>query len=136
TLDVTNDFKLQAGGYYGWFESNSGSFETFDPRFGFAWAPSDKHWLRAYYREDTQYPVTQTLSPVSTVGLRPLQLPMFIQGQTKTTALRWDAEWNERLFTTAEYQHVKFVDMSLDVPDFIGSFSTWQGEIDRVHLSA
>jgi Tfp pilus assembly protein PilF len=136
TLDISNDFRLQAGGYYGWFESNGGAFETFDPRVGIAWAPSDKHWLRAYYREDTQYPVTQTLSPVSIVGLRPVQLPMFIQGQTKTAAVRWDAEWNERFFTAAEYQHVRFVDMSLDVPDFIGSFSTWQGEIDRIHLSA
>lgn len=136
TLEISNDLKLQAGAYYSWFDSNSGVFEAVDPRVGVAWAPVDDHWLRAYYRRDTQYPVSQTLSPVSTVGLVPLQLPLFYQGQSETAALRWDAEWSERFFTAAEYQNVRFSDMLLDVPDLRGWFDTSHGEIDRISISA
>lgn len=135
-LDVTNDLKVQAGAYHSRFDSSGGAFDTVDPRIGVAWAPVENHWLRASYRRDTQFPVTQTLSPVSTVGLVPLQVPLFYEGQAKTAALRWDAEWNERLFTSVEYQNVRFAGAAIDIPDLYGLYSTDSGKIDRVSVAA
>src|SRR5690606_39194536 len=66
----------------------------------------------------------------------PLQVPLFYEGQTRTAALRWDAEWNERLFTAVEYQKVKFTGAAIDVPDLLGMFGIGFGEIDRVSLAA
>ncbi|WP_439614874.1 TonB-dependent receptor domain-containing protein [Shinella sp.] len=136
TYDFSPDLQVQGGAYYSWFDSGSGVFETVDPRIGIAWAPVENHWLRAYYRRDTQYPVTQTLSPVSTVGLVPLQLPSFYQGQARTAAVRWDAEWSERFFTSLEYQNLHFDSVSIGIPGFFNWFETSQGEIDRISLSA
>ncbi|MCR6500722.1 TonB-dependent receptor [Shinella sp. CPCC 101442] len=136
TLDVSNDLKLQAGAYYSWFDSKSGTLEEVDPRFGIAWTPVENHWLRAAYRRDTQYPVTQTLSPVSTVGLVPLSIPLFIQGEKDTTMVRWDAEWSDRFFTSLDYQHVTFDGSSIGAPGFASAFETATGEIDRVNVSA
>ena len=136
-LDISNDLKLQAGAYYSRFDSSGGVFDTVDPRIGVAWAPVENHWLRAYYRRDTQFPVTQTLSPVSTVGLTPLDLPLLTEGQSRTAAVRWDAEWNERFFTSLEYQHVRFDDTIADVPDYLNRwFYIGEGRIDRVSLAA
>lgn len=135
-IEVTNDLKVQAGAYYSWFDSESGIFDAVDPRIGIAWTPVENHWLRASYRRDTQYPVTQTLSPVSTVGLVPLDIPMFIQGEKETAAVRWDAEWSERLYTSVEYQHVTFDGTSLGIPDLSGFFDTRSGTIDRINISA
>ena len=50
--------------------------------------------------------------------------------------MRWDAEWNERFFTAVEYQHQRFAGLTLDVPDFMGSYDTSSGNLDRLHLSA
>lgn len=136
TYDFSPDLQVQGGAYYSWFDSASGVFDTIDPRIGIAWAPVENHWLRAYYRRDTQFPVTQTLSPVSTVGLVPLQLPSFYQGQARTAAVRWDAEWNERFFTALEYQNVRFDGVSIGIPGFFNWFETSQGEINRVSLAA
>lgn len=136
TYDFSTDLQVQAGAYYSRFDSASGVFDTVDPRVGIAWAPVENHWLRAYYRRDTQYPVTQTLSPVSTVGLVPLQLPSFYQGQARTAAVRWDAEWNERFFTALEYQNVRFDGVSIGIPGFFNWFETSEGQINRVSLAA
>jgi len=136
TVDISNDLKLQAGAYYSQFDSQSGTFEAVDPRFGVAWTLMENHWLRAAYRRDTQYPVTQTLSPVSTVGLVPLDIPLFIQGEKDTVMLRWDAEWSERFFTSVDYQHVEFDGSAVGIPGLSGIFDTAAGDIDRVNISA
>ncbi|WP_421581031.1 TonB-dependent receptor domain-containing protein [Shinella sp. M31] len=137
TFDVSDDLKLQAGAYYSWFDSlSSETLEAIDPRFGVAWTPVENHWLRAAYRRDTQYPVNQTLSPVSTGGLVPLDIPLFMEGEKETVMLRWDAEWSERFFTSVDYQHVRFDGLSLGIPSLSGLFDTATGEIDRVNVSA
>lgn len=136
TVDISDDLKLQTGAYYSWFDSQSGTFEAVDPRFGVAWAPLENHWMRAAYRRDTQYPVSQTLSPVSTVGLVPLDIPLFMEGEKETVMLRWEAEWSDRFFTSVDYQHVRFEGLSLGIPSLSGLFDTATGEIDRVNVSA
>ena len=135
TLDVSTDFTLQAGLYALRFDGETPEWGPIDTRLGLSWAPTENQWLRAYYRQDTQFPNSFTLSPVSTVGLTPMQLPSYGGTQTETTALRWDAEWNERLFTAVEYQHMRFSGLALTPEDMLANFLTWSGTIDRLNFS-
>lgn len=137
TYDVSNDLQFQAGLYVNWFDEDpDNKWGPVDPRFGIAWSPIQNHWFRAYIRQDTQLGSNYTLSPISTVGLTPLELPLFLGGQSQTAAVRWDAEWTERFFTAVEYQYQRFDGLNLTIPDLSGSFETWSGHLDRLHLSA
>ncbi|OAP36872.1 UDP-N-acetylglucosamine-peptide N-acetylglucosaminyltransferase [Sinorhizobium glycinis] len=135
-LDLSQDLQFQGGAYVTRFDGESGIWGPVDPRVGVAWSPIEGHWLRAYYRQDTQFLSNHTLSPVTTVGLAPLQLPLYSSGQTRTAALRWDAEWNERFFTAVEYQHQRFNGLTLEYEDLLSTFITSDGEIDRLNISA
>lgn len=134
--DVSGNLQLQGGVYVNFDGGRDTAWGPVDPRLGVAWSPVEDHWLRAYFRQDTQLGSNYTLSPISTVGLTPLELPLFLGGQSQTAAVRWDAEWNERFFTAAEYQHQRFDGLNLQVPDLLGSFDTWSGNLDRIRLSA
>lgn len=136
TWDVTRDLQFQAGVYRARLDGDAAKWGPLDVRLGGAWAPVDGHWLRAYYRQDTASLSYYTLSPVSTVGLAPMELPLFFDGQTRTAALRWDAEWNERFFTTVEYQHQRFNGLSLPYEDMTTTAETRRGTIDRLNLGA
>lgn len=136
TWEVNNDLQLQAGLYQSWFDTIGDKSDYLDPRLGVAWSPLDGHWLRAYYREETQLPSDYTLSPISTVGLFPLSLPLSYESQSRTAALRWDAEWNERFFTSVEYQQRTFDGLSLDIPGLLGSFDISNGRINRTTFAA
>ena len=136
TWEVNNDLRFQAGIYQSWFDSKDEKSNYLDPRIGVAWAPFDGHWLRAYYREETQLPSDYTLSPISTVGLSPLSLPLSYESQSRTTAIRWDAEWNERFFTSVEYQRRTFDGLSLDIPGLLGTFDVSSGWINRSTIAA
>lgn len=135
-LDLSENLQFQAGAYVSRFDGESSLWGPIDYRFGIAWAPNDNHWLRAYYRQDTQFVSDFTLAPITTVGLSPMELPLFFSGQTETTAVRWDAEWNERFFTAIEYQHQRFHGLTLAPEDFMTTFLTDTGKIDRLQLSA
>lgn len=134
--DATKDLQLQAGAYVTQFDDETNRWGPIDPRLGVAWSLASNHWLRAFYRQDTQVPTSYTLSPISTVGLMPMDLPVFVGGQIRTAAMRWDAEWNERLFTAVEYQHVRFRDLSLSIEDIEDSFPSTRGQIDQLSFSA
>ncbi|AUX79728.1 FecR domain-containing protein [Sinorhizobium fredii] len=135
-LEVSEDFQFQGGAYVTRFDGESGVWGPVDPRVGIAWSPSEGQWLRTYYRQDTQFLTNHTLSPVTTVGLAPLQLPLYSSGQSRTAAVRWDAEWNERFFTAVEYQHQRFNGLTLEPEDLLTTFVTSDGEIDRLNFSA
>ena len=135
-LEFSNNLQFQAGAYQSRFDGDGPRWGPIDYRLGVAFAPNDSHWLRAYYRQDTQFASNFTLSPVTTVGLAPMELPLFQSGQTQTTAVRWDAEWSERFFTAVEYQHQRFNGLTLAPEDFMASFLTDTGKIDRLQLSA
>ena len=135
-LELSDSLQIQAGAFQSRFDGDSPRWGPVDYRLGIAFAPNDNHWLRAYYRQDTQFASNYTLSPVTTVGLAPMELPLFRGGQTRTTAVRWDAEWNERFFTAVEYQHLRFNGLTLTPEDFMASFLTDTGKIDRLQISA
>ncbi|MFP5077822.1 FecR domain-containing protein [Rhizobium sp. YIM 134829] len=107
-----------------------------DPRIGVAWAPFTNHWLRAYYREDTKSVSNYTLAPISTLGLSPLEQPLYLGGFTDTTGLRWDAEWSDRFFTSVDAQHQEIKGLAIGIPALLETFSAYAGTIDRVTASA
>jgi Tfp pilus assembly protein PilF len=135
TLDVSRDLQFQAGVYRVRFDGLSAPWGPLDLRLGAAWSPHDGQWLRAYHRQDTQFLSNYTLSPISTVGLAPLDLPLGWSGQTRTSAVRWDAEWSDRFFTAVEYQHQAFNGLALSYDDILATAWTSKGVIDRLNVS-
>jgi len=135
-IDVTPELQVEAGLYPTWFESDGTTDDHLNPRIGVAYAPVESHWLRGLYREDTQFPSDYTLSPISTVGLQPLDLPLTFGGLTKTAVAQWDAEWSDRLFTSVSYQRQTIDGLSLDIPKLRGSFDATTGVIDRFSAAA
>lgn len=136
TWEVTRDLLLQGGVYRVRFDGDAAKWGPLDFRLGGAWSPFDGHWLRAYHRQDTNFLSAYTLSPISNVGLSPLELPLYFDGQTRTTAVRWDAEWSDRFFTAVEYQHQKFNGLAASYEDMVLGVQTEAGTIDRLNLSA
>jgi Tfp pilus assembly protein PilF len=136
TWDVTRDLQFQGGVHWVQVNGSSAKWGPLDFRLGGAWSPSDGQWLRAYYRQDTSFLSIYTLSPISTVGLSPMELPLFTGGQTRTAAARWDAEWSDRFFTTAEYQHQEFRRLAASYDDMVLGVQTKAGTIDRLNFGA
>lgn len=107
-----------------------------DPRLGIAVSPSEGHWLRAAWRRDSEIPASFTLSPLPTVGLLPNALPVQLGGRRDTTALRWDAEWTPRFFTSVEYQGQRARKLQVPVPDTLELFDLPRARIDYLTATA
>lgn len=137
TWDVTRDIKVQ-GGLYGSSVriGEEGGDNRYEPRIGVAWQPIDGQWLRAAYRRDTVVSNVLTLSPITTVGITPAQIPLSFGGRTKTLAGRWDAEWSKHLFTALEYQRQRVQKLSLDIPESYESLDVENADIDRLTATA
>lgn len=136
TWDVSRYLQFQAGAYHVRFDGDASQWGPLDYRLGAAWSPFDGQWLRAYYRQDTSLASNYTLSPIATVGLSPMELPLFVGGQTSASAVRWDAEWSERFFTTVEYQHQRFNGLAASYEDMTLGVQTEAGTIDRLNFGA
>jgi hypothetical protein len=67
---VTSDLQFEAGLYPTWFDNGGVTTDRLNPRIGVSWSPVESQWLRAFYREDTQFASNYTLSPISTIGQR------------------------------------------------------------------
>ncbi|HEU4519272.1 MAG TPA: hypothetical protein VFS03_07130, partial [Microvirga sp.] len=131
-----------------WFEAEAGvqrtlldlkgqSAEEFvAPRVGVAVAPFEGQWLRAAYRKDAELPLPFTLAPVTTLGLVPNALPTSLGGSTETLALRWDAEWTPRLFTSLDYQRQKVRALEVPIADVIEGLAVEKAEIERAAATA
>lgn len=127
-----------------WFEAEIGVQRTFidvesqsgdasvTPRLGIGLSPFEGHWLRAGYQRDGDLPLAFTLSPVTTVGLVPNDLPTSLGGRVDTLTLRWDAEWSPRVFTAVEYQRQDARALDLPLANTFDSISVNKARIERV----
>jgi tetratricopeptide (TPR) repeat protein len=144
SAEIVEDVNLQVGAYLSHFDADAGQNTTrFDPRIGLSWQPVEGHWLRAGFRQDTTLPLGASLAPIATAGLVPFATPTAEGGMIETVAVRWDAEWTERFFTSFEYQHQDIDDYSVAVTDsslaltLIGSqLVATKGELDMASVSA
>ena len=115
-----------------------GEVEEFraEPRFGVAWEPLPGQWLRGGYIRESGAFASGSLAPVGIVGLQSNQLPLDITGYSDTFAARWDAEWTDRFFTSLDFQHQEFDDVSILVPGGITTIDLQKGRIDRASATA
>jgi tetratricopeptide (TPR) repeat protein len=116
--------------------SGLGSRTYADPRIGIAFSPMEGHWLRAAWRRDGGLPTGFTLSPITTAGLLPNQLPVELGGRTETLALRWDAEWTRNVFTSVEYQSQQATKLRIGLPDTFDHFDIQKAKVDYVTATA
>lgn len=110
--------------------------ENILPRAGIGISPFEGQWLRAAYRSDVLFPSTYTLSSLTTVGLLPNVIPLELGGKVDTLALRWDAEWSPRLFTSVEYQRQDINSLSLPIPETYSTVNADEARIERVAATA
>jgi len=144
SAELFEDVNLQLGAYLSHFETDVGQNDTrFDPRIGLSWQFADGQWLRAGFRQDTTLGLGASLAPVATVGLVPFETPTADGGMIEMVAVRWDAEWSDRFFTSLEYQHQDIDDYNVTITDsslFLtlagAQLAATKGELDMASLSA
>ncbi|WP_421594159.1 FecR domain-containing protein [Shinella sp. M27] len=137
-VDVLHDIApgLEAEyGLFGTLMSGDDDISRLEPRIGLAWTPAEGHWLRAgYIRQGTDMS-TPTLAPIGLLGLQPNEFGVGAEGYADTFALKWDAEWSDRFFTTVDYQHQIFHDLSISDVILLSNFDSRKAEADRVAIT-
>ncbi len=133
---------------FDWFEAQAGvehstvkvanqqADDEVSPRVGIGVSPFEGQWLRAAYRQDTGSPIPFTLAPVTTVGLVPNALPTQLGGETKTLALRWDAEWSPHVFTSVEYQRQDAESLNFPIAYSFDDIGIGKARIERFAATA
>jgi tetratricopeptide (TPR) repeat protein len=133
---------------FDWFEAQAGierstvkvedqpDDDAVSPRVGIGISPFEGQWLRAAYRQDTGSPIAFTLAPVTTVGLVPNALPTQLGAETKTLALRWDAEWSPHVFTSLEYQRQDAEKLNLPIAYSFDDIGIGKARIERFAATA
>ncbi|WP_458392320.1 hypothetical protein [Sinorhizobium medicae] len=96
----------------------------------------ERHWLRAAIQREGYNFGSATLAPIGIVGLQPNQFLIGTDGYADTLALRWDAEWNDWLFTAVDYQHQEIRNGSIDLPFSLADFDFEKARVNRVALTA
>ncbi|MBW8446195.1 MAG: FecR domain-containing protein [Arenimonas sp.] len=134
--EITPDLKAEYALFGTFLDGEDDDVARLEPRVGIAWAPSDRHWLRAAYSRQSLSVNTPTLSPVGVLGLQPNEISTGLDGYVDTVALRWDAEWTQDFFTSAEFQHQQIDEPRIAIPLAAAPFSASEGRIDRGSLTA
>ncbi|WP_324764522.1 FecR domain-containing protein (plasmid) [Sinorhizobium meliloti] len=139
--EMTPDLKVEGALFARYIEDVNDNNIRLEPKLGIAWAPVEGHWLRAAVQREGYNFGSATLAPVGIVGLQPNQFLIATGGYADTLALRWDAEWNDWLFTAVDYQHQEIRDGSIAIPVTspffaLTDFPFDKGRIDRVALTA
>ncbi|CAN7272771.1 FecR domain-containing protein [Pararhizobium sp. LjRoot238] len=134
--EITPDLKAEGALFGRYVNGDSENIARLEPRLGLAWAPADGHWLRAAFLRQGDDFETATLSPIGIVGLQTNQTDVASTGYMDTFALRWDAEWSDRVFTAIDYQHQELKDLSVTLPLSNSALIVADGRIDRVAMTA
>lgn len=134
--EATPELRFEAALFATHLSGDGGSLTRLDPRFAAAWTPVEGHWLRAGFLRETSAANSTTLAPIGVLGLQSNQVPLGIGGYSDTFALRWDAEWNDRFFTTLDYQHQDLTGLSIPVPASLDTIDVASGRIDRASATA
>ncbi|MCW5723300.1 MAG: TonB-dependent receptor, partial [Devosia sp.] len=139
-VDLTHDIAPGLKAEYGLFGTIWGADgednRHLDPRVGLAFAPADGHWLRAGYIRKSIDSTTPTLAPIGIVGLQPNEFSVGAEGYSDTLAFKWDAEWTDRFFTTVDYQHQRFQDLSISDALLASKFDFAEAQADRAAVTA
>jgi len=134
--EITPDLKAEGALFARYIEDANDNDVRLEPKLGIAWAPAEGHWLRAAAMRDGLNFDVPTLAPIGVVALQPNQLRFGAEGYADTLAFRWDAEWNNWLFTALDYQHQEVRELSLNVPLSTIDLDYAKVELDRVAATA
>ncbi len=134
--EITPDLKAEGALFARYIEDVNDGDIRLEPKLGIAWAPAEGHWLRAAAMRDGLNFDVATLAPIGVVALQPNQLRFGAEGYADTLAFRWDAEWNNWLFTALDYQHQDVRELSLNVPLSTINLDYTKVELDRVAATA
>ena len=130
---IADRLMLQGGLTVAHVENGLGVDDTrFEPRAGIAWLPTDGQWLRLAYQENPDQGFLTSLAPVTVVGLTPGDTPVSEGGEVKSLTARWDAEWNQHVFTFLELEHQQVQDFGASLVDRLGALSADEARIDRI----
>jgi len=137
--EITPDLKIEGALFARYIENVNDNDIRLEPKLGVAWAPVEDHWLRAAVQREGYNFGAATLAPIGIVGLQPNQFLIGTDGYADTLALRWDAEWNDWLFTAVDYQHQEIRNGSIAVPlaspFLIQDVNFDKGRVDRLALT-
>ncbi|MDX0625205.1 TonB-dependent receptor [Sinorhizobium medicae] len=134
--EITPDLKIEGALFARYIEDANDNNIRLEPKLGIAWAPAERHWLRAAIQREGYNFGSATLAPIGIVGLQPNQFLIGTDGYADTLALRWDAEWNDWLFTAVDYQHQEIRNGSIDLPFSLADFDFEKARVNRVALTA
>ncbi|APO67951.1 FecR family/TPR repeat domain-containing protein [Rhizobium gallicum] len=134
--EITPDLKAEYGLFGTFYQGDEVDIQRLEPRIGVAWSPAEGHWLRAGYLRQGTNGTTPTLAPVGIVGLQPNTFGIDLSGYADTFTVRWDAEWNDWLFTAVDFQHQELRDLSIDNIIALESFDTSKARADRASFTA
>ncbi|ABR58918.1 FecR domain-containing protein [Sinorhizobium medicae] len=134
--EITPDLKIEGALFARYIEDANDNNIRLEPKLGIAWAPAERHWLRAAIQREGYNFGSATLAPIGIVGLQPNQFLIGTDGYADTLALRWDAEWNDWLFTAVDYQHQEILNGSIDLPFSLADFDFEKARVNRVALTA
>lgn len=134
--EITPDLKVEGALFARYIEDVHNNNVRLEPKLGIAWAPISGHWLRAAVQREGYNFGAATLAPVGIVGLQPNQFLTSTSGYADTLALRWDAEWNDWLFTAVDYQHQEIRDGIVDFPLSANEYRFDKARLDRVAFTA
>lgn len=130
---IADSLMLQAGLTVAHVENGLDVDDTrWEPHAGIAWLPADGQWLRLAYQESPDQGFLTSLAPVTVVGLTPGDTPTDEGGEVRSVVARWDAEWNQHLFTFLELEHQEVEAFGASVIDKLGTLSAEDGRIERV----
>ena len=134
---IADSVMLQGGLTVAHVENGFGIDDTrWEPYAGIAWLPTDGQWLRLAYQERPDQGFLTSLAPVTVVGLTPGDTPVDEGGEVKSLVARWDAEWNDHLFTFVELEHQEVEGFGASLVDRLGTLSVEEGRIERVTAGA
>ncbi|WP_337268319.1 FecR domain-containing protein [Oryzifoliimicrobium ureilyticus] len=133
--EITPDLKAEYGLFGTLLQGDVTDFTRLEPRIGLGWSPVSGHWLRVGYIRQGTDTGTPTLGPIGILGMQPNEFGIGVEGYSDTFSARWDAEWNDWLFTTVDYQHQRFRDLSINDIIIRSSFESRKAEADRVSFT-
>jgi tetratricopeptide (TPR) repeat protein len=134
--EITPELKAEYGLHAVLMQGDDIDVRRLEPRVGIAWSPAEGQWLRAgFIRQGTDMS-TPTLSPIGVLGIQANGFGVGIEGYSDTAALRWDAEWNDWLFTAVDYQHQMFRNISVADVVSQASYDYEKATVDRLAVTA
>ena len=109
---------------------------TITYNLGLAYEPVAGHWLRGGRLRTRHSRIPFTLSPINVLGLKGALVPRTEGNLVESRIVRWDAEWSDRVFTSAEYENQSTGFVSYRSPDGQAGQSFDSANIEQFRLSA